>query len=197
MVDNNLNIIVDTLQLLNVTGKHLAKRPINQRGSLKNQRNDVSSSRKANSSSNNTTATSQISTPNPIYEYSEEISAIAEHNFAERRQTLADGCAKWQLADKYPPNAWEFFISPGHGLAWCNIFKAASSAWLYNFNILGKSSFCSYRQNFIFIKKFIQVVTILGTCNALKRHLSSLHANGFHGQVLVNSTKRYRTRYRS
>lgn len=78
------------------------------------------------------------STLNPIYEYSEEMNAAAEHDFNERRLTLQEGCARWKLVDKYPVNSWEFFISPGHGLAWCNIFKAASSAWMYYFNILGE-----------------------------------------------------------
>ncbi|XP_063702327.1 carbohydrate sulfotransferase 11 [Culicoides brevitarsis] len=77
------------------------------------------------------------STLNPIYEYSEELNAAAEQDFNERRQTLQEACVKWKLVDKYPVNSWEFFISPGHGLAWCNIFKAASSAWMYYFNILG------------------------------------------------------------
>uniref|UniRef100_A0A336LSE2 Carbohydrate sulfotransferase n=1 Tax=Culicoides sonorensis TaxID=179676 RepID=A0A336LSE2_CULSO len=77
------------------------------------------------------------STLNPIYEYSEEMNAAAEHDFNERRITLQEGCAKWKLSNKFPVNSWEFFISPGHGLAWCNIFKAASSAWMYYFNILG------------------------------------------------------------
>lgn len=78
------------------------------------------------------------STLNPIYEYSEEMNAAAERDFNERRQTLQEGCSRWKLVDKYPVNSWEFFISPGHGLAWCNIFKAASSAWMYYFNILGE-----------------------------------------------------------
>lgn len=81
---------------------------------------------------------SASSTLNPIYEYSEEMNNAAEHDFNKRRQTLQETCAKWKLVDKYPVNSWEFFISPGHGLAWCNIFKAASSAWMYYFNILGK-----------------------------------------------------------
>lgn len=82
--------------------------------------------------------TSASSTLNPIYEYSEEMNNAAEHDFNKRRQTLQETCAKWKLVDKYPVNSWEFFISPGHSLAWCNIFKAASSAWMYYFNILGE-----------------------------------------------------------
>ncbi|CAG9560262.1 unnamed protein product [Danaus chrysippus] len=34
-------------------------------------------------------------------------------------------------------NSKEFFVDHAHNLVWCNIFKAASSSWLYNFNILG------------------------------------------------------------
>ena len=78
------------------------------------------------------------STINPIYEYSEEVNAIAEHEFAERKQQLWDACVKKKIVNKYSANAWEFLISPGHGLAWCNVFKAASSTWMYYFNILGK-----------------------------------------------------------
>ncbi|XP_046393315.1 carbohydrate sulfotransferase 11-like isoform X2 [Ischnura elegans] len=35
------------------------------------------------------------------------------------------------------PNAWEFFVDDNHHLVWCNVFKAASSSWMYNFNLLG------------------------------------------------------------
>lgn len=76
-------------------------------------------------------------TINPIYEYSEEENAAAEHDFNQRKSRLMDTCAKLDIYEKHPPNAWEFFISPGHGLAWCNVFKAASSTWMYYFNILG------------------------------------------------------------
>ncbi|XP_021200788.3 carbohydrate sulfotransferase 11 [Helicoverpa armigera] len=34
-------------------------------------------------------------------------------------------------------NNKEFFVDQKHRLVWCNIFKAASSYWLYYFNILG------------------------------------------------------------
>ncbi|XP_035778874.1 carbohydrate sulfotransferase 11-like [Anopheles albimanus] len=77
------------------------------------------------------------STLNPVYEYSDELNAAAETDFNERRMMLWNVCAEHRIIGKYPPNAWEFFISPGHGIAWCNIFKAASSTWMYYFNILG------------------------------------------------------------
>lgn len=34
------------------------------------------------------------------------------------------------------PNAWEFLINRPRHLVWCNVFKAASTSWMYNFNIL-------------------------------------------------------------
>ncbi|XP_026730042.1 carbohydrate sulfotransferase 11-like isoform X2 [Trichoplusia ni] len=45
-------------------------------------------------------------------------------------------CKKRNLASQ-PINNKEFFVDHTHSLVWCNIFKAASSSWLYNFNILG------------------------------------------------------------
>lgn len=88
-----------------------------------------------------TISTRPSTTVNPIYEYSEEKVAVAELDFHRRSNHLRKMCAKYDFTDRYPPNAWEFFISPGHGIAWCNVFKAASSTWMYYFNILGK---CAY-----------------------------------------------------
>ncbi|EDW64577.1 carbohydrate sulfotransferase 11 [Drosophila virilis] len=77
------------------------------------------------------------STLNPAYEYSEELHSRTERDLKLRREHLATVCGRYKLHDKYPPNPWEFFISPGHNnLVWCNVFKAASSTWLYYFNIL-------------------------------------------------------------
>ncbi|KAL0278156.1 UNVERIFIED_CONTAM: hypothetical protein PYX00_000059 [Menopon gallinae] len=36
----------------------------------------------------------------------------------------------------HKPNAWEFLINHEHHLVWCNVFKAASTSWMYNFNVL-------------------------------------------------------------
>lgn len=36
----------------------------------------------------------------------------------------------------HKPNPWEFLISKTHHLVWCNVFKAASTSWMYNFNLL-------------------------------------------------------------
>ncbi|KAJ9588170.1 hypothetical protein L9F63_018462 [Diploptera punctata] len=60
-----------------------------------------------------------------------------EKELEQRRQKVWDVCVAHGLNKEGEPNAWEFFIDSTHGLVWCNIFKAASSAWLYNFNLLG------------------------------------------------------------
>ncbi|XP_068230810.1 carbohydrate sulfotransferase 11-like isoform X2 [Palaemon carinicauda] len=56
-----------------------------------------------------------------------------------RRNHVQKVCKKYGL-DKptktYQPNAWEFLINAKYGLVWCNVFKAASSTWFYNFNLL-------------------------------------------------------------
>lgn len=33
-------------------------------------------------------------------------------------------------------NPWEFLINKKYQLVWCNVFKAASTSWMYNFNLL-------------------------------------------------------------
>ncbi|KAK3849200.1 hypothetical protein Pcinc_044034, partial [Petrolisthes cinctipes] len=56
-----------------------------------------------------------------------------------RSQHVKKTCRKYGLDKLSPtnqPNAWEFLINKQHGLAWCNVFKAASSTWIYNFNLL-------------------------------------------------------------
>ncbi|KAM7353437.1 carbohydrate sulfotransferase 11 isoform 1-T7 [Cochliomyia hominivorax] len=77
------------------------------------------------------------STLNPVYEYSEEIHSATEKDLKKRRLHAQEVCRKHNLQSLYPPNPREFFISPGHNLVWCNVFKAASSTWMYYFNILG------------------------------------------------------------
>ncbi|XP_026844032.1 carbohydrate sulfotransferase 11 [Drosophila persimilis] len=77
------------------------------------------------------------STLNPVYEYSEELHSSTERELQRRREHLAAVCERYKLQEKYPPNPWEFFVSPGHNnLVWCNVFKAASSTWMYYFNVL-------------------------------------------------------------
>lgn len=61
-----------------------------------------------------------------------------ESELEERRHRVWEVCMAHGLNREGEPNAWEFFIDSSHGLVWCNIFKAASSTWLYYFNLLGK-----------------------------------------------------------
>lgn len=81
-----------------------------------------------------------VTTLNPVYEYSEEIHRATEHNLLQRYNHLQDTCKRYALQAIYPPRSQEFFISSGHNLVWCNVFKAASSTWMYYFNILGKQT---------------------------------------------------------
>lgn len=51
-----------------------------------------------------------------------------------RREHLWKACEKNHLTNALKPNSREFILS--HGLAWCTIFKSASSLLLYYMNIL-------------------------------------------------------------
>lgn len=58
---------------------------------------------------------------------------------SQRQRHVQETCRKYGLdkANKtYQPNAWEFLINEEFNLVWCNVFKAASSTWFYNFNLL-------------------------------------------------------------
>ncbi|KAG8287227.1 hypothetical protein J6590_043595 [Homalodisca vitripennis] len=66
---------------------------------------------------------------------------VMEARMAWRRRTLKEACSRFGLDvpgndSLHRPNAWEFLINKQHHLIWCNVFKAASSSWMYNFNIL-------------------------------------------------------------
>uniref|UniRef100_A0A1I8PV94 Carbohydrate sulfotransferase n=1 Tax=Stomoxys calcitrans TaxID=35570 RepID=A0A1I8PV94_STOCA len=102
-----------------------------------NQQQLSSASSTGNSGSSASSLWPHSSTLNPVYEYSEEIHSATENDLKQRRQHLQQTCEKYNLYSFYPPMPKEFFISPGHNLVWCNVFKAASSTWMYYFNILG------------------------------------------------------------
>jgi Sulfotransferase family len=71
----------------------------------------------------------------PIEDYDVE---ELEGELTKRRKRVREVCEATGLDRDNEPNAWEFFIDHRHHLIWCNIFKAASSTWMYNFNLLGK-----------------------------------------------------------
>jgi Sulfotransferase family len=82
----------------------------------------------------------------PIEDYDVE---ELEGELTKRRKRVREVCEATGLDRDSEPNAWEFFIDHRHHLIWCNIFKAASSTWMYNFNLLGKCA----RQTHILIHK--------------------------------------------
>lgn len=143
---NTKHQLETTLTKHKTIGKHIK---------LSSSLSTVTTAKKKNAMENNIVSSSTV---NPIYEYSEELNTAAEMQFNERKAKLWDECVKHNIIGKYPPNAWEFFISPGHGITWCNIFKAASSTWMYYFNILGMKK-CLLLFSFLFL--FIIYIFIL------------------------------------
>ncbi|EDV31767.1 uncharacterized protein Dana_GF15517 [Drosophila ananassae] len=118
------------------------KRQQLQRQRLLTKQQEQQSKATSNASSGSSgSATAAAPAPPPsaltLYEYSEELHSRTERELQKRSEHLAAVCDRYKLQEKYPPNPWEFFVSPGHNnLVWCNVFKAASSTWMYYFNIL-------------------------------------------------------------
>ncbi|XP_048483818.1 carbohydrate sulfotransferase 11 isoform X2 [Plutella xylostella] len=54
-----------------------------------------------------------------------------------RRDYLANQCSNLGLDDSsHKAYAWEYLINRQYHVIWCNIFKAASTSWMYNFNLM-------------------------------------------------------------
>ncbi|KAJ2948512.1 hypothetical protein O0L34_g7762 [Tuta absoluta] len=54
-----------------------------------------------------------------------------------RREYLRNECARTGLDDSsHKAYAWEYLINRQYHVIWCNIFKAASTSWMYNFNLM-------------------------------------------------------------
>ncbi|XP_028169916.1 carbohydrate sulfotransferase 11 isoform X2 [Ostrinia nubilalis] len=52
-----------------------------------------------------------------------------------RHDYLKSQCSALGLDSySYKANAWEFLINRQYHVIWCNVFKAASTSWMYNFN---------------------------------------------------------------
>ncbi|XP_057663029.1 carbohydrate sulfotransferase 11-like [Diorhabda carinulata] len=67
--------------------------------------------------------------------------SIISKRMERRREHMKNMCKLLNLDrpgndSLHKPNPWEFLIDNKHRLIWCNIFKAASTSWMYNFNIL-------------------------------------------------------------
>lgn len=64
-----------------------------------------------------------------------------EYRLLDRKNFLSEKCVAEGLDrpgndSLHKPNAWEFLVNRQHHLIWCNVFKAASTSWMYNFNLL-------------------------------------------------------------
>lgn len=70
----------------------------------------------------------------------EEMEMI-ETRMQERKERLLRKCHEFGLDVRrndslHRPNPWEFLVNRRYHLIWCNVFKAASTSWMYNFNVL-------------------------------------------------------------
>ncbi|KAF2878661.1 hypothetical protein ILUMI_27510 [Ignelater luminosus] len=68
-------------------------------------------------------------------------SSIVETRLEERKKYLKQACKNFGLDipgndSLHKPNPWEFLVNKKYHLVWCNVFKAASTSWMYNFNLL-------------------------------------------------------------
>jgi len=66
---------------------------------------------------------------------------MIEARMAQRNERLAEKCSEYGLDvhgndSLHQPNPWEFLVNTKYHIIWCNVFKAASTSWMYNFNIL-------------------------------------------------------------
>ncbi|XP_017863415.1 PREDICTED: carbohydrate sulfotransferase 11 isoform X1 [Drosophila arizonae] len=70
----------------------------------------------------------------------EEMQAMSVRMEA-RLNRLKEKCSEFGLDVVGPdawhtPNTWEFLVNKKYHIIWCNVFKAASSSWMFNFNVL-------------------------------------------------------------
>ncbi|KAL0869871.1 hypothetical protein ABMA27_006075 [Loxostege sticticalis] len=58
-----------------------------------------------------------------------------------RHDYLRSQCSQLGLdSSSQKANAWEYLINRQYHVIWCNIFKAASTSWMYNFNLMANYS---------------------------------------------------------
>jgi len=67
----------------------------------------------------------------------------------KRQEHLRAACQSHGLNIRGPdllhqPNPWEYFINKEHNFVWCNVFKSASTSWMYVMNVLA-----GYSQHFL------------------------------------------------
>ncbi|XP_068620386.1 carbohydrate sulfotransferase 11 isoform X1 [Battus philenor] len=58
-----------------------------------------------------------------------------------RKDYLRSECSRLGLdSSSHKAYAWEYLINRQYHVIWCNIFKAASTSWMYNFNLMANYS---------------------------------------------------------
>ena len=87
--------------------------------------------------------------PNIKVEISQTVSEVSEMSveetfdslMRERREVMRAACKQEGLDkagedDLHRINPWEYLINKRYNIVWCNVFKSASSSWMYIFNLL-------------------------------------------------------------
>ena len=77
--------------------------------------------------------------PAVVSERSQEEIFMSE--MRERREVMRAACQQEGLDrpgddDLHRINPWEYLINRQYNIVWCNVFKSASSSWMYIFNLL-------------------------------------------------------------
>ena len=70
-----------------------------------------------------------------------DVDFYEENIMSKRRKVMHDACHQEGLDQAghdslHQVNPWEYFINKEHKLVWCNVFKSASTSWMYIFNVL-------------------------------------------------------------
>ena len=104
---------------------------------LQLQRAEQSASQNTNNQPNIEVEISQ--TVSEVSEMSEE--EMFESLMRERREVMRAACQQEGLDkagedDLHRINPWEYLINKRYNIVWCNVFKSASSSWMYIFNLL-------------------------------------------------------------
>ena len=85
----------------------------------------------------------EISERSPAVTVGSEVSEeeTFESLMRERREVMRAACQQEGLDragedDLHRINPWEYLINKRYNVVWCNVFKSASSSWMFIFNLL-------------------------------------------------------------
>ena len=107
-----------------------------------------------------------------VSEMSEE--DIFESLMRERREVMRAACHQEGLDKKghdalHRTKSWEYLINKQYNIVWCNVFKSASSSWLFIFNLLA-----GYSEQFL-EKSPAAHLTLVPDISRLYSHWSSCY----------------------